>query len=416
MKILLISVGTRGDIEPFLAIAEILLSKKHQVICAFPDQFRNLVEDSKMEFASLGTKFIEMLDSDDGKAAMGGSGSGFKKIIAYIKLARNSTEINKELLTKQYELIESKNPDRIIYNGKAVYPIIWGLDNKGKAVLVSPVPYMHYVKNHTHIAFHSNFGPFLNKLTYSLANFGLVMTVRISINWLKIKRKITRKQIKNALLTNKVIYTISPSLFSRPDYWKNNLKVLGFHERDKALNRQVDKKLEQFVTNHDKILFITFGSMTNPEPEGKTRIILDILEQYQIPAIINTASGGLIEPPKYDTNLIHFVKQIPYDWIFPKMYAVIHHGGSGTTHMALKYGCASMIIPHIIDQYSWNDLVSNLGVGPKGIAVNKITKQNLLPRILDLFQNQSYKTKAFETSKKMKMEDFSKELYRAIVE
>ncbi|MGD9900762.1 MAG: glycosyltransferase, partial [Calditrichaceae bacterium] len=64
MKIILISVGTRGDMEPFMAIGEILKEKGHRVICAFPEQFRNLAQDSALEFASLGTKFIKMLDSD----------------------------------------------------------------------------------------------------------------------------------------------------------------------------------------------------------------------------------------------------------------------------------------------------------------------------------------------------------------
>ncbi len=180
MNIILTSVGTRGDMEPFLAIGEILREKGHQVICAFPDQFRNLVEDSNMEFASLGTKFIEMLESDVGKAAMGGSGSGLKKFLANVKLAKNQTEINKELINKQYEIIERENPDRIIYNGKVIYPIIWGLNNRGKNILVCPLPYMHYVRNHTHVVFNSNYGSFLNKLTYSLANFGLFTTVMIT--------------------------------------------------------------------------------------------------------------------------------------------------------------------------------------------------------------------------------------------
>jgi len=196
MKIILISIGTHGDVEPFLAIGEILKKRGHKVICVLPEQFRNLVEDSNMEFASLGTKFIEMLNCDIEKTALGASGSGLKKIIAYIRLARNSTEINKELINKQYELIESENPDRIVYNGKAVYPIIWGLDKRGKIILVSPVPYIHYVRNHTHIAFNSNFGPVLNKLTYSLANFGLILTVRISIKWLGITKKMLFYRIR----------------------------------------------------------------------------------------------------------------------------------------------------------------------------------------------------------------------------
>jgi len=145
-----------------------------------------------MEFASLGTNFIEMLDSDVGKAALGGSGSGLKKMLAYIRLAKNQTEINKELVNKQYELIESEVPDKIVYNGKAVYPIIWGLNNRGKNILVCPLPYIHYVRDNTHVLFNSNFGPFLNKLTYSLANFGMITTVMITKRWLKITKKTTQ--------------------------------------------------------------------------------------------------------------------------------------------------------------------------------------------------------------------------------
>ena len=82
MKIILLSIGTRGDMEPFLAIGELLKERGHQVICAFPGQFRELAADSAMEFISLGTEFIEMLDSDVGKAVFGGSGSKLRKFIA----------------------------------------------------------------------------------------------------------------------------------------------------------------------------------------------------------------------------------------------------------------------------------------------------------------------------------------------
>jgi len=402
--------------EPFLAIGEILKEKGQRVICAFPEQFRNIAEESNLEFASLGTKFIDMLDSDDGKAAMGGSGSGFKKIMANIRLAKNSTEINKELINKQYELIETQNPDRILYNGKAIYPIIWGLKNKGKNILVCPMPYMHYVKGHTHVAFNSNFGDFFNKLTFSLVRFGMIMTVKISLRWLKFKEKISRKQIKNKYLSNKAIYTVSPSLFSRPDYWKENLNVVGYHERNKTANWESDKALTDFIERHNKILFITFGSMINPEPDKKTKIILDILERNQIPAIINTAAGGFVKPDKFDAELIHFVSQIPYDWIFPKIYGVIHHGGSGTTHLALKYGCATMIIPHIIDQFVWNKIIYKMGVGPKGIKIGKITTKNLEPKILELANNSSFKKKAEQVAIQMGEEDFREELYNSIVE
>lgn len=410
------SVGTRGDMEPFLAIGEILLEKGHQVICAFPEQFKSIAEESNLEFASLGTKFIELLDSDEGRAAMGGSGSGFKKFLAYVKLAMRQTEVNKELVQQQYELVEQEKPDRIVYNGKAVYPIIWELKNKGRTTFVSPLPYMHYVKGHTHVAFNSNFGSFFNKLTFSLAHFGMVTTLMITKKWLKISDKLSRKDIRNILRYGKSIYAVSPSLFSRPDNWNDKIKVLGYQKRNKSTDWQPEKELTDFIEKHSKILFITFGSMINPDPEEKTRILIDILERNKIPAIINSASGGLIKPDKFNSEFIFFVSQIPYERIFPEMYGVIHHGGSGTTHLALKYGCATMIIPHIIDQFVWNKIISNLGAGPKGIKIGKITTRNLEPKILDLVNNAHYKEKAEQIGYQMNQEDYKEELYHTIVE
>jgi sterol 3beta-glucosyltransferase len=155
--------------------------------------------------------------------------------------------------------------------------------------------------------------------------------------------------------------------------------------------------------------------MINPEPEKKTKIILDILVRNKIPAIINTASGGLAKPDKFNSVLIHFVSQIPYEWIFPKIYGVIHHGGSGTTHLALKYGCATMIIPHIIDQFVWNKIISDMGVGPKGIKIGKINPKNLEPKILDLVNNTDYKKKAEQIGNQMNIEDFKEILYNSIM-
>jgi UDP:flavonoid glycosyltransferase YjiC (YdhE family) len=135
MKIILTSIGTRGDIEPFLAIGKILKEKGHQVICAFTEQFRELTENCDIEFASLGKKIDDLSESDAARTAMGG-GSGIKKFFAYIKLARNSKAPNKEKEVKLYELIKQERPDRIVYHSKNVYPLIWEYKNRGKTIFV----------------------------------------------------------------------------------------------------------------------------------------------------------------------------------------------------------------------------------------------------------------------------------------
>ena len=415
MKILLASIGTRGDMEPFLAVGELLQARGYEVVCLFPEQFQELAEESGFRFISLGPEFMEMLDSDVGKAALGGSGSTFKKLISYTKLAVNFKLVSRKLLRLQYEAIGREQPDRIVHHAKAIYPLLWSLAHPGKTLLLSPVPYVvHTVEEHSHVVFNRNLGPFLNTATYALANFGLVKTVVKASRQLGIQPRVRASQIRKALAENPAVYLISPSLFARPAYWPEHYKVLGFHERDKTVNWEPGPGLPEFIKKYPKFLLVTFGSMSNPEPEKKTAILVKVLETCGIPAIINSAGGGLREPETYDRELIHFVKGIPYDWIFPKTYAVIHHGGSGTTHMALKHGCASMIIPHIIDQYLWNTIGYKKGVGPKGPTITALKKNSLGPKILDLWKNPEYKTAAEGLARCMSTEDFREELVEMV--
>ena len=415
MKIILTAIGTQGDIEPFLAVGKILKEKGHQVICAFAEQFRELTESNELEFASLGSKLFDLHNSNAGKIALGG-GKGLRKIFAFIKLAMNSTGPNKEKEIKLYELIKKEKPDRVLYNSKTTYPIIWEYKNSGRTTFLSPFPYLHYVKGHSFLVFGKNYGEFFNKLTFKLYDFGAATAALTTKKWLHIEDKIKRTELQSIVHCRRFIYTISPSLFPRPDYWESNIKVLGHHAVKKKTYWKPEKELSEFIDRNEKIIFITFGSMTNPEPERKTKIILETLERNKIAAIINTASGGLVKPDNFKSEFIYFVSQIPYDWVFPKMYAVIHHGGSGTTHLALKYGCATLIIPHFIDQFIWDEVISELGLGPKGIKISRMTNKNLEPKVLELLRNSSFKERSERIGSQLGKEDYKEELYNTIIE
>jgi len=415
MKIILTAIGTQGDIEPFLAVGQILKEKGHQVICAFSDQFRELTESNGLEFASLGSKLYDLQNSDAGKIAMGG-GQLLKKTLAFIKLAMLQKSPNKEKETKLYQLIKQERPDRVLYNSKTIYPIIWEYTNRGKTTFLSPFPYLHYVKGHSLLVFRKNYGSYFNKLTFKLYDFGAATSALIAKKWLRIEDKIKRSELKSIVRSRKFIYTISPTLFPRPAYWNSNIKVLGHRTIKKKSNWKPEKELSKFIDKNEKIVFVTFGSMTNPEPERKTKIILDILERNKIAAIINIASGGLVKPDNFNSELIYFVSHIPYDWVLPKMYAVIHHGGSGTTHLAIKYGCATLIIPHFIDQFIWNEIISELGLGPKGIKISRISNKKLEPKVLELLNNKKFKARCEKIGHQLSKEDYKEELYKAIIE
>jgi UDP:flavonoid glycosyltransferase YjiC (YdhE family) len=238
----------------------------------------------------------------------------------------------------------------------------------------------------------------------------------VAKKWLHINDNMTRTQLKHIIRRRKFIYAISPSVFPRPRDWERHVKILGHQELKGNIEWTPEKSLTEFIEKHEKIVFITFGSMMNPEPELKTNIILDILERNNIPAIINTADGGLMKPETFNSELVYFVSHIPYEWIFPKMYAVIHHGGAGTTHLAIKYGCATMIIPHFVDQFVWNDMICELGVGPKGITISRITTKNLEPKVLELLNNGRFKENSAKIGHRMREEDFTEELYTTIIQ
>jgi UDP:flavonoid glycosyltransferase YjiC (YdhE family) len=416
MKILLMSIGTRGDIEPFLAIGQILSKTGHKISYAFPFQYCHLIPENNKSY-SFTSRFLDLVEGEDGKIVMGGS-MGLNKLKAIIRLYKEGMAVNKILVKEQFDVVKDEEPDLIIHNGKCNYPLLWHLLTGKKIVLISPIPYfIHYVKGFGHTGFSFYFGEFINKLTYKIANFGLVKTIYDAQKILiSTESKVNKNTIKDKLFSEKLIYTISPSLFTKPTDWGVNVQVLGYHERDKKMDWFPDKNIIQFTEKHTKILFLTFGSMINSNPEKTTQTILNVLNQLKIPTIINSAAGGLVELENYKgNNLFYFTKQIPYDWILEKCYGVIHHGGSGTTHSSIKYGCVSMILPHIFDQFGWNNLIAKIGLGPKGLAVSKITEQNLKPLIIDLLENKTYKLKAEEIAEKIGKENFEKELYEAIM-
>ncbi|RAU82299.1 glycosyltransferase [Pontibacter arcticus] len=417
MKILLLSIGTRGDMEPFLAVGQMLSEKGHDIVYAFPEQYCNLIPN-ECTYYPLSPRLVELIESEEGKVLMGGSGSIIKKLKTIYKLYKEGTEINRILVQQQFDIVQHANPDVIVHHGKCSYPLLWHLQTGKKTILISPVPYfIHYVAGNAHIGFNGNYGKFINTLTYRLANFGLLKTIfDAQKSMQRLPSEFSKKQIKRALSEEKLAYTISPTLFKRPGHWNTNVQVLGYHERNKNTNWQPDQKLIQFLKNNNKILFLTFGSMVGPNPVKTTQTILSILEQLKIPTIINTAAGGLVQLSEYENQpSFYFSDQMPYDWILEKCYAIIHHGGSGTTHSGLKSGCVTMIIPHIFDQYGWNNLIFKSGLGPKGLPINKLTIDKLTPLILDLMHNGSYKLKAKKISDSMKHENYEAELYDFIM-
>lgn len=408
MKILLISLGTRGDIEPFLAQAELLSQFGHDILCLFPEQFKDTVEKLGYGFLGFDRRFLELLESQSGKKVMGGGG-GLSQLKGYFNLVKDSFKIQGIIQDQQRQAIQTFTPDKVLFHSKALYCYLAALVDPTRYFLLTPIP---CITHPTYQFSHIGLAKWKFSEKWNFNSFGLVNRARHMVlkkYWKKYLEdfKGSGKEFKNLANFEKTeletLYTISPRLFPKPKNWPNSAHLVGFYQRNQQKDYQPAPELTEWLANHPKAILVTFGSMSNPKPKEHSQMIIDALVAHQIPAIINLSWGGLSKVENSPES-IFYVDQIPYDWVLPQLYGMIHHGGSGTTHYAALSGCVQFIIPHIIDQYFWNRLINERGLGPLGSSIHQMKEEKFESDLMDFYTNSNYKVKASQVALQMKSE------------
>ncbi len=404
MKTLLVVLGTRGDVEPFLSVGEKLAAEGHEVRYCLPAQLGHLVPQ-RFDWTPLDPGFLEMLDGPDGRALMSGYLPPLAKIRAVSRLARQGIDVNRTVVQQQIQSLEDWNPEQVICHPKCSVPLLWALQNGRRFAFLSPIPfYVHEDPRQPHTGFNGSFGAFFNRLTYRLINLALSVATWDSARKLSGLRRLTVPKIYREIQRAKFLFAVSPSLYGREPSWGPNVQILGHSTRDNS-QKEPDPRLLDFLARHDRVLVLTFGSMTSAQPERASQVIYECLRAIGCPVVVILASGGLIRLPEFeDDTKFCFVETVSYPDLLPHANAIIHHGGSGTTHLGLKFGCPTLVIPHIFDQFTWGGLIASLGVGPAPVAVNKLRAKDLTTRIRDLLENPRYHHAALRIASAMKSE------------
>ncbi|MEO0734025.1 MAG: nucleotide disphospho-sugar-binding domain-containing protein [Bacteroidota bacterium] len=413
----LMSIGTRGDVEPFLALAEIFLAHDWRVVTVFPEQFRADAQSLDVIFVGFDRAFLEMLHAADGKTLMGGKGSRWQRIKSLYRLAKQGSRLSRQMMTTQHQVLHEYDPELTIFHPKCLYGVVWGR-GRGGAIAYSPVPVNAHPVDEIGPTFRDD-GRWINRRLLHLTVWARALAIR------KYARSFfnsypgvsfgVRDLVRTFRTELPTYYAVSPTLFPRPQDWPASAQVTGFHERDKTLDWQPTPELLSFLEQHAAPVLITFGSMTNAEPAVKTRLIVNVLRRENIPAIINCSEGGLTQLPDAPEH-VFFVNRIPYDWAFLRVDCVVHHGGSGTTHTALKYGRPAMIVPHIIDQFFWNRTLARRGLGPLGPSMRKLTTENFATGLSLLRTEQDYREKVQQVSAQMATEPVLETVYHSLVD
>ena len=171
----------------------------------------------------------------------------------------------------------------------------------------------------------------------------------------------------------------SPLMLPKPPDWETYQHVTGYWFLDAPVHWQPALELADFLESGPPPVYVGFGSMSDKDPERRTRLALRALELTGQRGVLSTGWGGVTRL-ETSANVI-FVDDIPHSWLFPRMAAVVHHGGAGTTAAGLRAGVPSLITPFMLDQYSWANKVVKMGVGPRMPDAKRLTAEKLAQAI-----------------------------------
>lgn len=175
------------------------------------------------------------------------------------------------------------------------------------------------------------------------------------------------------------LYAYSPQVLPKPPDWSDNLHITGYWFLDAQPNWKPPAELVRFLESGSPPIYIGFGSMSDKDPEHRTRLVLRALELTGQRGVLLKGWGAVAQMPA--SASVFYAEDVPHSWLFPYMAAVVHHGGAGTTAAGLRAGVPSIITPFLLDQYSWADCVVKSGVGLRPADSKRLTAEKLAEAI-----------------------------------
>jgi UDP:flavonoid glycosyltransferase YjiC (YdhE family) len=187
-----------------------------------------------------------------------------------------------------------------------------------------------------------------------------------------------------------------------PTDWGDQVHTTGYwYPEDQTWEPPDD--LVRFIEAGKPPVFIGFGSMPLRDARHTTELLLAAIELAEQRAILHAGWSNLgTMPLPGNAKRIDYA---PYGWLFPQMSAVVHHGGSGTTALALRAGVPSLVVPFVFDQFYWGERVAKLGVGPRPLAFRKLSAERLALGIQRATADPELCRNAAALGKKLKSED-----------
>ncbi len=382
MKITLYAFGSRGDVQPYIALGKGLMAAGHTVCLNTHTIFETMVREHGLDFYPIEGDPRQVLIAQ----AVADIGNNPIRISRWLK--ENFKPYLEEIF--QETLQAAQGADLLLVSTVSVagwhvaqklgIPVI-GLNlqpftptREFPGSMAAPPP---------------DWLPFrgiYNYLSTKISNQSTFMMLRPLLNDCRAK-VLDLPPLSTAYYwwadspTNDVpfIYGYSPSVLPRPSNWGLYKQIAGYWFLDTAQDYEPPTELLDFLKAGSIPVYIGFGSMVDHEREDMTKLIVEAVKLAGQRAILlnGWSELGSSELPDF----IYAIESIPHDWLFPKVAAVIHHGGAGTTAAGLRAGIPTVVVPFFGDQSFWGWRVHQLGAGTKWIPRKKLTAEKLAAAI-----------------------------------
>ena len=349
MKIYLVTMGSRGDHEPFRALALEAARRGHDVHFAHTSDLPQNPEAPYTEWELPGS--VSAFIANQG--------------VSVITALREYKEVALPLLQGIWDTsskqIRELQPDVVVYHPKVQSAPVIAHEVGAHAVISEIVPMLTPTREFAAAGIPLRLPGWLNRASYSLVAAGIAASGNQSKN-------LAKQLGVSSWAPDQVLCPVSRSLVPQPGDWPNTAVITGqwWHHSTESL----DNALQDFVASTN-VLYAGFGSMKRGDPQKRAQVIAAAARELGMKVLFVTGWGGLSLPRDLANSPDVMVREsVPHEALLPHVSLAIHHGGSGTIHAHLRAGVPSVIMPFIADQPWWAWLLHRAGLGPAALSPN----------------------------------------------
>lgn len=381
MRIVILAIGSRGDVQPYVALGLGLRRAGHRVRLATHAVFRDFVVGRGLEFFPLEGNPREAIDSEAGQAWLR---SGRNPIAFFRHLYRLAEPLIERSLADSWAACQGA--DAIVYSalGWPGYHIAEELGVPCFPALLQPSSPTRAFPNML-VSTRPRLGGTFNYLSHVAFDQVIWQPFRAYTNrW---RRKVLGLppipfwgpygRFREQRLP--YLYGYSARVVPKPADWPAWLHVTGYWFLDRPADWRPPERLVAFLRNGPPPVYVGFGSMSSHNATELTGLALRALALTGRRGVLLSGWAGLGGATLPDS--VCLVDDVPHDWLFPRMAAVVHHGGAGTTAAGLRSGVPSIVCPFFADQPFWGRRVAELGVGSAPIMQQRLTAERLAAAI-----------------------------------